>query len=349
VQTVKKAIRLAVIIIAAAVFVFYAYKLVSYLAFSEMNRQENEELVLAAVTVNTDFREPDDVGGPMSAPDGSLSDPNVTDSASLNGGAGSLPSSDAAESNTPNGGAGSLPSTDAAESSNPNGGAGSRPSSDGTERNTLNGNTGSDTSGKTGKNASEIRRSDTPVSVNFDVLRQKNEDVIAWLYQGNTQINYPIVQSYDNAYYLRRSFDRKYNVYGCLYLDYRCAADYSDNLSVVYGHEARNGSMFGSLAGYKKQEYYDTHKVMYLMTPDGNYRVRVFAGIIVRTDNRIFSIPATDEELAERIQEAIENSTFKSDVKVEEIGRVLMLSTCTYEFTDARYLVLGSLEKIENK
>ena len=327
----KKAIRLVVIIIAAAVFVFYAYKLVSYLAFSEMNRQENEELVLEAVTVNTDFLETDDVGGPMAVSDGSLPAPNAAESSTLNGGTGSLPSSNAAEGSTLNGGTGSLPASDAAES------------------NTLNGRAGSDTSGKSGENPRETRRSDTPVSVNFDVLRQKNEDVIAWLYQENTKINYPIVQSYDNAYYLRRSFDRKYNVYGCLYLDYRCAADYSDNLSVIYGHEANNGSMFGSLAGYKKQEYYDTHKVMYLMTPDGNYRVRVFAGIIVRSDNSMFSIPASDEKLAERIQEAIENSTFKSDVNVEEIERVLMLSTCTYEFANARYLILGSLEKIESK
>ena len=345
----KKAIRLAVIIIAAAVFVFYAYKLVSYLAFSEMNRKENEELVLAAVTVNADFQEMDDDGGPMAVPDGSLPSSDDTESDTPNGGTGSLPSSDGTESSTPNGGTGSLPSSDDTESSTPNGGAESLSSSDGTESDPPNGSSGSDTSGKSGKNTREIRRSDTPVSVDFDVLRQKNEDVIAWLYQGNTQISYPIVQSNDNAYYLRHSFDRKYNVYGCLYLDYRCAADYSDNLSVIYGHETRNGSMFGSLAGYKKQEYYDTHKDMYLLTPDGNYRVRVFAGIIIRSDNRLFSIPASDEELAERIQEAIENSTFKSDVNVEEIGRVLMLSTCTYEFADARYLVLGSLEKIESK
>ena len=300
----RKTIRIVIIVIAAIVFLFYTYKLVSYLAFSEMNRQENEELVLEVVTVNTDFWEPDDDGGPKAVPDGSLPAPAVNESDTLNG----------SESGAPKGGA-----------------------------------SGSDTSGKSGEEPREIRRPETPISVDFNVLRRKNEDVIAWLYQEDTQINYPILQSTDNSYYLRRSFDRKYNVYGCLFLDHRCAADYSDNLSVVYGHEAKNGCMFGSLAGYKKQEYYDTHKVMYLLTPDGNYRVHVFAGIVARSSSRFFAIPATDEKMAERIHEAIENSTFKSDVKEEEIGRVLMLSTCTYEFANARYLVFGSLEKIEGE
>ena len=300
----KKKIRIVVILIAAAVFLFYAYKLISYLAFGEMNRQENEELVLEAVTVNPDFWETDESDGPKTVPDAALPAPNVTESDTLDvGGNASVPDN-----------AGESGKTD-----------------------------------KAGGKQCEIRKPETPISVDFNVLRRKNEDVIAWLYQADTQINYPILQSDDNAYYLRRSFDRKYNVYGCLYLDHRCAADYSDNLSVIYGHEAKNGSMFGSLAGYKKQEYYDTHKVMYLLTPEGNYRVRVFAGIIARTNSRYFAIPATDEKLAERIHEAIENSTFKSDVREEEIGRVLMLTTCTYEFANARYLVFGTLEPIEGE
>ena len=123
----KKAIRLAVIIIAAAVFVFYAYKLVSYLAFSEMNRKENEELVLAAVTVNADFQEMDDDGGPMAVPDGSLPSSDDTESDTPNGGTGSLPSSDDTESSTPNGGAESLSSSDGTESDPPNGSSGSEP------------------------------------------------------------------------------------------------------------------------------------------------------------------------------------------------------------------------------
>ena len=327
----KKAIRLVVIMIASTVLVFYGYMLVSYLASSEMNRQESEKLVLAAVTVNTDFSEADDAGRPVTVPDGPPSVPDDTGNTSLNGETGSQPGSDTTGDTSQNGETGSQPASDTPGSNTPNGG------------------TGSDTSGNTVGNPIETRRSGTPISVNFDVLWQMNEDVIAWLYQENTQINYPVMQSSDNDYYLRRSFDRNYNVYGCLYLDYRCTADYSDNLSVIYGHEAENGSMFGSLLGYKRQEYYDTHKVMYLLTPDGNYRVRVFAGVIVKSDNGLFSVPTSDERLMLRIQDAIENSTFKSDVDVEDIGQILMLSTCTYEFTDARYLVLGTLEKIESE
>ena len=320
----KKRIRIAIIVFASAVFLFYAYKLVSYVAFSEMNKQENDNLVVEAVTFNEDFWDTEDMSEFESEYDEYLPDESLkSDTSGISGSSGT--SGNSGNSRTSGSSSPSDPSGTGSDSSD----SGSKVTISGRPR--------------------KVSGSDTPISVDFDVLWEKNEDVIGWLYQKDTQINYPIMQSTDNAYYLRRSFDRKYNVYGCLYLDYRCAADFTDNTGMIYGHEAQNGSMFGSLAGYKKQEYYDTHKFMYLLTPEANYRVRIFAGCIVRTDSKFYKLPVDDDKLAGRIHEAIENSTFKADIDEEKIGSVLILSTCTYEFANARYLVFGSLEKMNVK
>ncbi len=85
---------------------------------------------------------------------------------------------------------------------------------------------------------------------------------------------------------------------------------------------------------------------MYLFTPEGNYRIRIFAGCIVQTNSRFFTVPVPEEERSEWVREAIENSTFQSGLTEEEISSIVVFSTCTYEFENARLLVFGSLEEL---
>ena len=89
-----------------------------------------------------------------------------------------------------------------------------------------------------------------PIQVDFDVLSKENQDVIGWLYCPDTSINYPVVQAADNEYYLHRLLDDSKNAAGTLFMDYRNSADLSDWNSVIYGHNMKNGSMFGSLPDY---------------------------------------------------------------------------------------------------
>ncbi|MBQ4290824.1 MAG: class B sortase [Clostridia bacterium] len=306
----KKTIRIVIIVLSSAVLLYYAFKLVRYLAFSEMNRQENSELVSEVVSIHSDFmewfEEETDVEPAETQPSEPVSDEPPPDT---------IPP----ESRDPE----SEPSE--LESSS---------------------ETSTDAGPVSPENPSDTPKRNTPISVNFDVLKQLNENAIGWLYQAGTPINYPVLQGKDNAYYLDHSFDGKYNVYGCLFLDFRNSAGFSDNASIIYGHEAKNGSMFGSLSGYKTQEYYDAHKTMYLFTPEGNYRIRIFAGCIVQTNSRFFTVPVPEEERAEWVREAIENSTFQSGLTEEEISSIVVFSTCTYEFENARLLVFGSLEEL---
>lgn len=181
------------------------------------------------------------------------------------------------------------------------------------------------------------------LQVDFPALRRINEDVVAWLYGPDTEINYPVVQGKDNEEYLYLLPDRTWNVNGSLFLDYRCSPDFSDDVSIIYGHHMKTGAMFGGLVQYKEQSYYETHPCFYLITPDQKYRVELFAGCIVRADAPLYQ----DDVTRESLRDCIDQSTFAPTVDSVPEGPILVLSTCTYEFKNARYVVMGTLTPLE--
>ncbi len=182
--------------------------------------------------------------------------------------------------------------------------------------------------------------------IDFEELSSVNEDFIGWLYCEDTIINYPVVQGEDNDYYLRHLFDGSYNKAGCLFLDSRNSSDLSDWNSIIYGHHLQSGKMFASLDGYKKQEYYDEHPLLLFMTPEENYVIEVFAGHVANVSDTSWDIGfASDDELMQWADAAFEKSTFESGVIPASGDRIITLSTCSYEFSDARYVLLGILHK----
>lgn len=185
-----------------------------------------------------------------------------------------------------------------------------------------------------------------PITVDFDVLQQENEDIIAWLYCPDTQINYPVVQGEDNEYYLRRLIDGTWNAAGSLFADYRNAGDFSDLHTVIYGHNMQNSSMFGTLPEYCSQAYYDAHPVMYLLTPEQNYKIALVAGYVTSPDAAIYGFEKTAEERDRLLSEALASSAFQTDVTVAEQDRLVTLSTCSYAYEDARFVLMGVLVPI---
>jgi len=177
------------------------------------------------------------------------------------------------------------------------------------------------------------------IEVDFDALWEINSDVVAWLVSPDTGINYPVLQAPDNDYYLHRLIDGNWNDNGSLFLDYRCSGDFSDENSIIYGHNMRSGAMFGNLVKYKDQNYYDEHSDIYLVTPERQYRLDLFAGCIIESDADIYQNHVSQEYL----QRCIARSTFQPDHVVVPEGPILTLSTCSYEFQNARYVVLGVL------
>lgn len=185
-----------------------------------------------------------------------------------------------------------------------------------------------------------------PIKVDFYALQSENPDIVAWLYCEDTPINYPIVQAEDNSYYLHRLTDESYNANGTLFLDYRCAGDFTDFKSIVYGHRMKSKAMFGTLPQYARQEYYEEHPVMYLLTPQGDYKVLLAAGFMTSADSEDYD-PADDSDTAQAfIDAAMSASIFKSDVECSVNDSLLCLSTCSYEYENARLMIMGKLVRL---
>lgn len=182
------------------------------------------------------------------------------------------------------------------------------------------------------------------IDVDFESLYDLNEDVIAWIYCANTKINYPIVQSSNNDYYLYRLLDGTSNSNGSIFMDYRNAADFSDDNTLIYGHNMQTGAMFGNLMNYKRQSFYEEHPYIYIITPDQTYRLDLFAGCVVDSISDVYSKTLSEGQ----IREMIANSTFNSKISYPT-HNIVTLSTCTYEYDDARYVVLGELVPVEVK
>ncbi len=183
-----------------------------------------------------------------------------------------------------------------------------------------------------------------PIKVDFDALLKKNPDIVGWLYCEGTVINYPVVQGKDNSFYISHLSDGSKNINGSLFVDYRNGKNFTDENTVVYGHHMKNGSMFASLVHYRSQAYYDKHPKLYFLTPGRNYSIELFSGFICKSNAAFFNRQIKPEaDFAAYLEDSKKNSDFKSGVNVAVTDRILTLSTCTYEYKNARYVVQGKI------
>ena len=180
--------------------------------------------------------------------------------------------------------------------------------------------------------------------VDFAALRSKNSDVIGWIYGPGTVINYPVVKGTDNEFYLTHMFDGRENKCGSIFMDSLNEADFSNANSILHGHHMKNGTMFASLMKYESQSYYDSHPVFWLTTPEKSYRVEIFSGFVTSVDSEVWQLSfATEEEHQKWLDKMVADSAFESEIKPSVNDHILTLSTCSYEYDDARFVVLGIL------
>jgi sortase B len=184
--------------------------------------------------------------------------------------------------------------------------------------------------------------------VDFAGLRGVNQDFSAWLMCPGTNINYPVVRGADNDYYLTHMFNNATNSAGALFIDYRNKSGFADRCTIIYGHHMRNHSMFWTLTRYKNQSFYNAHPTMRLLTEDGNYEVQIFSGFVASTSDKAWRLYfISDEDYLNWIQELRWRSLFTADVPITKDDRIITLSTCDYEFNDARYVLYGKLVPVE--
>lgn len=177
--------------------------------------------------------------------------------------------------------------------------------------------------------------------VDFEQLAQINSDVVGWIFIDGTHINYPVVQGQDNHYYMNRMFDGTVNKAGAIFLDADCEPDFSDKNSVLYGHHMKNNSMFADLVKYKKQAFYDGHPVALLLTPAAYYKIQFFSGYVSDNWSSAWDTAFTEENYALWLEEIQAKSRFTPLETPTVEDRVVTLSTCTYEFKNAKFVLHG--------
>lgn len=183
--------------------------------------------------------------------------------------------------------------------------------------------------------------------VNFEELKTINSNLAGWIYAPGTTINYPVAQGNDNSYYLTHMFDGKKNKCGSIFMDCLNARDFSNTNSILHGHNMKNGSMFADLSKYSAPAYYETHPVMWLVTPEKTYRVEIFTGFVADNEGDVWKIEfANTEAYGEWLDNMKASSVFQSDVTPGTDDKILTLATCSYEYETARFVVMGVLREV---
>ncbi len=184
--------------------------------------------------------------------------------------------------------------------------------------------------------------------IDFPALWQTCPDVVGWIRLNDSVIDYPVVLGEDNDFYLHHLPDGTANSAGSIMMDQANSGDFTDTVNILHGHHMRSGSMFGRLADYSQKDYYETHPIMRLYTPAGDYDIAIFAAYTV--DGYTFGYPTSFEDeaaFAQFVRRAVSATPYETGVDVQYGDRILLLSTCAYAYTGARFVVMGKIVEPE--
>lgn len=175
-----------------------------------------------------------------------------------------------------------------------------------------------------------IEKIDNKHKINYSKIN--NEDVVGWIIMNQNKINYPILKSNDNNFYLTRDYNKKHNQSGSIFMDYR-NNDFKDKNTVIYGHSMLDGTMFGSLREMFKKGYFDTKNNNYIKIYDLNSKeitYQIFSYYIIDTENYYITTTFTTEEQYKIFIDKITKRSYKNfNIKIDTTDQILTLSTCS--------------------
>lgn len=188
------------------------------------------------------------------------------------------------------------------------------------------------------------------LTVDWDALRAVNPNIVAWIYIPDSPVNYPVVQGQDNQEYLHKAFDGSTGWLasaGTIFLDSNNASDFSDRNSALYGHHMNDGSMFASLSDWQNNDEFNSHRDIYLLTPQGNYRLKTFAMVkTTGTDALVQTAFSSEESYRSYIQDKLDRSVVTQEGDVlgaSDITQSMLFSTCEYSQADGRAVLFAAV------
>nr|WP_294668850.1 class B sortase [uncultured Blautia sp.] len=183
-----------------------------------------------------------------------------------------------------------------------------------------------------------------PLDIDFESLRKINTDVIGWIYvEALDGVSYPVVKGKDNDEYLHMTYEKNYNFAGTIFIDYENKSDFSDCNTLVYGHNMKNGTMFGQLKNFSKDDSaYNKSKYFWIFTPEKIYRYEIISAYTTAVDSDTYTLfKGPGQEFVDYMNKIVSYSDIKTtpgELSVED--KIVTLSTCTGN-ESTRYVVQG--------
>ncbi len=192
----------------------------------------------------------------------------------------------------------------------------------------------------------------TPLSsVDFTDLLKQNKDTVGWLIVNNTKVNYPVVQSNDNSYYLSHAYDKSKNIAGWIFADFRDNFDNFNNNMVIYGHGRKDNLMFGSLGKVLNKNWYTNkdNQLIQLSTVKYNTMWQIFAIYKIKAESYYITTDFSSDESFEKFLQTMKSrSIYDFGIDVNKDDKILTLSTC-YNTNGIRIVVQAKLVKIQER
>ncbi len=186
----------------------------------------------------------------------------------------------------------------------------------------------------------------------FEELLTINPDVRAWVTLDNTNIDYPILQGENNLSYINTDVYGEFALAGSIFLDSRTDGEFHEPYALVYGHDMVEGRMFGDLALYKNETFFNSNSTGTLVLADRSYSLKIYAVLVLQSsDGMIFNPESHKNGLNDLLRYTEDNALhIRSEMKnamrdsTKNGQQILSLTTCSAEFTDARTIILASME-----
>ena len=183
----------------------------------------------------------------------------------------------------------------------------------------------------------------------YEDLFNQNKSLIGWVQIADTVIDYPVMQTVNNEYYLDHNFHQEYDKNGSIFLDAACSVYPRSTNLIIYGHHMKSGSMFGSLQNYQSESYYEDHKIIQFDTiyEEGTYEVmfvfrdRVYSQEDVNFKYYEFIDANSEEEFYSYMDEMAAASYYDTGVVAQYGDQLLTLSTCDYQQDNGRFVVVA--------
>ena len=180
-----------------------------------------------------------------------------------------------------------------------------------------------------------------PIDIDFSQLIKINPDVVGWIYiEAIPSINYPITQGEDNDYYLHKTYEKQDNFAGSIFMDCDNKKDFSDCNTIVYGHNMRNGTMFGSLKKFQDPSTIINSDAIWILTPQGDYKYQIFSAYNAVINSETYTLFKGPGEQFLNYANSMKSRTELSteDYSFETKDKILTLSTCTGN-SNTRYVI----------